>query len=315
MLTVSIIARTMIAQDICLFDLALPDGAELPEFAAGAHIDVHLPTGVVRQYSLCNSPVERHRYQIAVLKDEASRGGSHCLHERIAVADQLVIGEPRNLFPLHDHESPAILFAGGIGITPLLAMAEHLTLTGRLFSLHYCARSKDKAAFRDRIAASSFNACAATYFSSEGPVFDASSVLSQADPDAHLYVCGPSGFMDYVLETARASGWDEARLHREYFVAAPTGHDTNSPFTIRIARTGEQYVVPANKTAAQVLIENGFDIPLSCEQGICGTCLTKVLEGEPDHRDVYQTQDEQTRNDYFTPCCSRAKTEVLLLDL
>lgn len=314
MLKVRIAAKTVEAQDVCAFDLVHPDGLPLPEFAAGAHIDVHLPNGLVRQYSLCNSPTERDRYRIAVLKTPDSRGGSAAMHDNVQTGDILDISSPRNLFALsEDTNAPALLFAGGIGITPVLAMAEHLTQIGQAFSLHYCVRSPDRAAFLHRIMASAYDASA--YFDDARDKLDTANVLAKAAHGTHLYVCGPTGFMDHVLQTARDLGWPETRLHREYFTAAPIDHTSDGAFSLQIAGTGETIAVPADKTALEVLIANGFDIPMSCEQGICGTCLTRVLDGIPDHRDQFQTDEEQAQNDQFTPCCSRSKTPVLVLDL
>ena len=316
MFKVRIAAKTVEARDVCALDLVHPDGQVLPAFTAGSHIDVHLPGGLIRQYSLCNSPTERDRYRIAVLKAEASRGGSACLHDQVRAGDILSIGAPRNLFALsEDAAAPVLLFAGGIGITPILAMAEHLTQTGQTFSLHYCARSPNRAAFLQRIKTSPFSGHASTYFDDAGDRLDTAGILAKAAVGTHLYVCGPTGFMVHVLRTARELGWPVERLHREYFTAAPIDHASDGAFRIQIAATGQMIDVPADKTALEVLTGHGFDIPMSCEQGICGTCLTKVLDGIPDHRDQFQTDEEQAQNDQFTPCCSRARTPVLVLAL
>lgn len=317
MFKVRVAGKTIEARDVCAFDLVHPDGLDLPAFTAGAHIDVHLPGGLIRQYSLCNSPIERHRYRIAVLKAPTSRGGSEAMHAQVQIGDILQIGEPRNLFALSREASPPLLFAGGIGITPILAMAQHLTSSGEAFSLHYCARSPDRAAFLQTLAASEWSGTVATYFDDGAAEqkLDAAAILVKAAPQAHLYVCGPTGFMDHILQTARSLGWAETRLHREYFTAAPVDHAADDAFSVKIASSGLILEIPANKTALETLIDNGFDIPMSCEQGICGTCLTGVLDGLPDHRDQFQTEEEQARNDQFTPCCSRARTPILVLDL
>ncbi|RMU38596.1 Ferredoxin- proteinPH reductase [Pseudomonas avellanae] len=144
---------------------------------------------------------------------------------------------------------------------------------------------------------------------------DASRVLANPDAETHLYVCGPGGFMQHILDSARAAGWTEDNLHREYFSAEPVDTSNDGSFSIEIASTGQVIAVAANKTVAQVLESHGIDIPLSCEQGVCGTCLTRVLKGVPDHRDLFLTEDEQALNDQFTPCCSRSKTPLLVLDL
>lgn len=316
MITVRVAACRQEALDIRSFELIRPDGGALPAFSAGAHIDVHLPDGQVRQYSLCNHPQESHRYQIGVLKDPASRGGSSAMHE-LSEGVELQISEPRNLFPLAHEAKRSLLFAGGIGITPILCMAERLSHSGAEFELHYCARSAERAAFIDRIRQSAFSDRVSFHFDDGvgGEPLDAATVLAAPEPDVHLYVCGPGGFMEHVLSTARAQGWAETNLHREYFSAAPTAQANDGSFEVQLSSSGQVLQVPADQTVAQVLEAAGVIVPLSCEQGICGTCLTRVLEGEPDHRDLFMTEAEQAANDQFTPCCSRAKTPRLVLDL
>ncbi|MFC3607270.1 PDR/VanB family oxidoreductase [Stutzerimonas tarimensis] len=316
MIRVQVASRRQEALDILAFELVRPDGEPLPAFSAGAHIDVHLPDGVVRQYSLCNHPEESHRYQIAVLKDPASRGGSQAMHA-LTEGSVLQISEPRNLFPLAHEAKRSLLFAGGIGITPILCMAERLAHTGADFELHYCARSAERAAFVERIRQSSFGERVHYHFDDgrDGQPLDAPTVLASPAEGAHLYVCGPGGFMEHVLGTARAQGWQEANLHREYFGAAPVAQESNDSFEVQLASSGQVFQVLADRSVAQVLGEAGVIVPLSCEQGICGTCLTRVLEGEPDHRDLFMTEAEQAANDQFTPCCSRAKSARLVLDL
>lgn len=317
MIEVLVIARDNPAQDICSFELARADGAPLPAFEAGAHIDVHLPGGLIRQYSLCNPPWEQQRYLIGVLKDPASRGGSQAMHEQIQVGQTLSISEPRNLFALDESAQRSLLFAGGIGITPILCMAERLQQLGAEFELHYCARSIERAAFIERLHASPFADRVQLHFDDGAAEqrLDATALLANPDPGTHLYVCGPGGFMAHVLDTAKARGWPDERAHREYFAAAPSNHDNDGSFAVQIASSGRIIQIPADKSVAEALEASGIEIQLSCEQGICGTCLTGVLAGEPEHRDLYLTEDEQARNDQFTPCCSRAKSPLLVLDL
>jgi len=316
MITVRVAACRQEALDIVAIELVRDDGAPLPAFSAGSHIDLHLPGGLVRQYSLCNHPDESHRYQIGVLKDPASRGGSEAVHA-LTEGVELQISEPRNLFPLVHEAKRSLLFAGGIGITPILCMAERLAHIGGDFELHYCARSAERAAFVDRIRQAPFSDRVQLHFDDGNGAepLDAPAVLAAPAEGTHLYVCGPGGFMEYVLGTARAQGWDEANLHREYFSAAPTAQADDGSFEVQLSSSGQVLQVPADQTVAQVLEAAGIIVPLSCEQGICGTCLTRVLEGEPDHRDLFMTEDEQAANDQFTPCCSRAKSARLVLDL
>lgn len=316
MIDVVVVSRKNEAQDICSYELACVNDSALPGFSAGAHIDVHLPGGLIRQYSLCNHPEERHRYLIGVLKDPDSRGGSQCLHEQINTGDRLRISEPRNLFPLAHQAGRSLLFAGGIGITPILCMAERLAHSDADFEMHYCARSSERAAFVERIRNSSFADRVFLHFDEQPETaLNAARVLAQPGENVHLYVCGPGGFMQHVLDSAKAQGWQEDSLHREYFAATPADTSNDGSFSVKVGSTGQVFEVPADKTVVQVLESHGIDIAMSCEQGICGTCLTRVLEGVPDHRDLFLTENEQALNDQFTPCCSRSKSPLLVLDL
>jgi vanillate O-demethylase ferredoxin subunit len=305
------------ADGIRTFTLASADGTSLPPFTAGAHIDVNLPSGLTRQYSLCSDPDANGAYQIAVLREPLSRGGSTHMHETVAQGSRLRISSPRNLFPLDETAERTLLFAGGIGITPILAMAYRLHRLGRNFELHYAARTRSRAAFLGHLQTAPFAGNVALHFD-DGPAaqrLDAKALLSDPSSGTHLYVCGPGGYMEHVLNTALAQGWQEAQLHWEYFSARPADNGDNQPFEIEIASTGTTLAVPAGRTALQVLHEHGFDVPVSCEQGICGTCLVPILSGIPDHRDTYLTDEEHDANDQFTPCCSRAKGGKLVLGL
>lgn len=316
MIDVVVVSRNDEALDICSYALSRVDGQPLPAFSAGAHIDVHLPDGQVRQYSLCNHPEERHRYLIGVLNDPASRGGSRCMHAQVQPGMHLTISEPRNLFPLAHQARRSLLFAGGIGITPILCMAERLAHTGADFALHYCARARDRAAFLQRLETSPFADRVFLHFDDQpDSALKASEVLANPADDVHLYVCGPGGFIQHVLDSAQAQGWQAPCLHREYFTAAPMDSSQDGSFSVKIASSGEVFEVPAEQTVVQVLERHGIEIAVSCEQGICGTCLTRVLEGVPEHRDLFLTEQEQALNDQFTPCCSRAKTPLLVLDI
>ncbi|GAB3626199.1 PDR/VanB family oxidoreductase [Pandoraea terrae] len=316
-LTVQVARRCIEAEGIVSFELASPDGRELPAFDAGAHIDVHVPGGLVRQYSLCNAPHERSRYRIAVLREAQSRGGSAGMHDAVREGDEIRIGVPRNHFALASGAGRHLLLAGGIGLTPLLCMAEHLARTGGAFEMHYCTRSRSRAAFLERIANSAWAEHVQYHFDDEDDAqrLRADALLAQARRDTHLYVCGPQGFMNAMLDTARAHGWPEDRLHYEFFAAPAAGASHDAAFEVRLARSGRTVLIPADCTVTKALADAGVDVPVSCEQGICGTCITRVLEGEPDHRDLYLAPEEQARNDQFLPCCSRAKSRQLVLDL
>ncbi|MES2257989.1 MAG: PDR/VanB family oxidoreductase [Pseudomonadota bacterium] len=304
------------ALDICSFELVALDGPGLPPFSAGSHIDVHLEGGVVRQYSLCNDPTESHRYLIAVLRDPQSRGGSAGMHS-LQEGATLEISAPKNHFPLAHEARSSLLLAGGIGITPLLCMAERLAATGAQFDLHYCGRSRERAAFLDRIQRSAFAQQVHLHFDDDDAAqrFDIGARLATWSPGQHLYVCGPKGYMDAVLAAARAHGWPEQQLHYEFFSAGPIDTANDASFEVQVASSGKVIRVGKDQTVIQALAANGVELPYSCEQGVCGTCVTRVLEGEPDHKDMYLSPQEQARNDQFTPCCSRARSARLVLDL
>lgn len=317
MIDVIVTRKTREAEGIYSFELARADGSALVPFSAGSHIDVHLPSGLIRQYSLCNSPDEQHRYQIGVLLDPATRGGSEAMHA-LEEGSRVQISEPRNLFALAHGASRSLLFAGGIGVTPILCMAERLAQISAPFQLHYCARSAASVAFAERIRTSSFAGQAHLHFDDQPQTrLYAAAALAGYRAGDHLYVCGPGGFMAFVLEQARQAGWPEESLHREYFAAQPASANEleAGSFEVVLASSGRALLVPADRTVAEVLVESGIDLPLSCEAGICGTCLTRVLEGEPEHRDMFLTPAEQALNDQFTPCCSRSRSPRLVLDL
>ena len=317
MLRVRVARRVPVALDVVAFDLVAVDGAALPPFRAGAHVDVLTPCGVTRQYSLCNPPDETGRYQIAVLREAAGRGGSRSMHDALHEGRELSIGAPRNHFPLADDVGASLLLAGGIGITPLLCMAEELSRSGRAFELHYCTRSVARTAFRDRLLASPF-ASSVRLHHDDGPEdgrLRLDALLGVPRPGTHVYTCGPRGFMDAVLGTARGAGWADAQLHCESFSAGPADQAGDREFEVELARSRRVIRVDAGQTVVAALAAHGVAVPTSCEQGVCGTCLTRVLEGLPDHRDVYLTPQEQASNDQFLPCCSRSKSPRLVLDL
>lgn len=304
------------AQDIVSFELTRRDGQSLPGFSAGAHIDVHTPSGKVRQYSLLEDSQAPSSYRIAVLRDPTSRGGSASMHDDLHEGDVISISEPRNHFPL-THAARSVLIAGGIGITPLICMAHRLIAQDADFDLHYCTRSPSRTAFRDAIASSDLKERVHYHFDDgpESQKLQLHSALGSADSGKHVYVCGPAGFIDWVLKSARALGFTSDQLHVEHFGAAVQDAAQDTEFTVRIASTGQNVAVKADQTVVQALAQNGIEINTSCEQGVCGTCITRVLEGQCDHRDLFFTEDEKARHDQFTPCCSRAIGNLLVLDL
>jgi vanillate monooxygenase ferredoxin subunit len=318
LLAVRVAAKRQEAQDICSFELAPADAAvPLPAFAPGAHVDVHVPGGLIRQYSLWNHPSEEGVYRIGVLKEASGRGGSRAMHEAVEEGAVLHIGAPRNHFPLHGTDAPSLLLAGGIGITPILCMAQELAARHAKFELHYCTRSLARTAFVQKLRAAEFAPCV-HFHHDDGPDdqrLEIPSLLASQARESHLYVCGPKGFMDAVLTHARATGWSEDRLHYEFFQADPAVLEGDQPFQVKLAKTGRVISISADKTVVQALAEAGIEVSTSCEQGICGTCVTRVIEGIPDHRDSFLMPEEHAANDCFTPCCSRARTTSLVLDL
>jgi vanillate O-demethylase ferredoxin subunit len=316
-LEVRVVRKAPVANGIAMFELARVDGQALPAFTAGAHIDVHVPNGMVRQYSLCSDPQQADVYRIAVLHEPASRGGSQGMHELVEQGAVLRISAPRNLFALAPQARRSLLMAGGIGLTPLMSMARVLQREGADFALHYFARSRERAAFVEELPTGPYGANVHVHLD-DGPPSkktDLDQLLQSPADDLHLYTCGPKGFMDAVLSKARALGWADANVHYEFFAAELVRTGDEGEFQVRIASSGQTIAVGAEQTIVAALAAAGVQVPMSCEQGICGTCLTRVVEGEPDHRDMYLTPEEQARNDQMLLCCSRARSACLVLDL
>lgn len=315
-LTVKVVNKVQEAEEIVSLELASMDGKPLPSFSAGAHIDVHIRDGLIRQYSLLNDSAEQHRYVIGVLRDPESRGGSIAVHDDIKQGDVIQISSPKNHFELVQAKR-TLLFAGGIGVTPILCMARRLSHIGADFEMHYNARSPERMAFREAILNSPFADRVHFHFDNgdDGQKLNLPPLLANPQPDTHLYVCGPTGYIDFVVNTAKQAGWASDHVHLEYFGAAEVDTSGDTSFQVKIASTGQVFTIPADKPITQVLDEAGVFIPVSCEEGVCGTCLTRVLEGTPDHRDLYLTDAEHAANDQFTPCCSRSKSPMLVLDI
>lgn len=316
---VRVVAIADEADGIKSFVLVDPAGEDLPPFSAGSHVLVDLPNGLTRQYSLCNDPVETHRYRIAVLREPNGRGGSVCMHDTVRVGDLLTISPPRNNFPLDGDAASSLLIAGGIGMTPILAMCLDLHRRGQAFRLHYCTRTAALTAFRDELAASGFAARVAFHHDGGDPArgLDVRTLLATVPDGLHVYCCGPAGLMRAV-EQATAH-WPIGRVHFEFFAATgdamPATQAGDSAFEIVIASTGQTLIVPPGRTILEVLHDNGILVENMCREGICGTCITRVLEGVPDHRDQVLDASEKAQNRLITVCCSRAKTKRLVLDL
>lgn len=312
---VNVVERRQESEGVISLTLSPPPGETLPSFDAGAHIDL-VADGITRQYSLCGDPARPGTYRIGVLLSPTSRGGSAWVHQNLVSGMQISVSAPRNLFALDESLTDYVLLAGGIGITPILAMAWRLHALGKNFTLHYCVRSRDHASFGNEMSNAPFYSRVHYHFDDD-PIttLDLNRALETPRASRGLYVCGPTGFMDHVFDAARQRGWSAETLHREDFGANPTSTDDDSVFTLIVKSTGARIAVHPGISAAQALDDAGYFVPTSCEQGICGSCLTPVLEGAPDHRDSFQTQDERSLNNQFTPCCSRALGDTLVIDI
>jgi ferredoxin-NADP reductase len=300
-----------VARDIKAYELRASDGRKLPATTAGAHIDLHLANGLVRQYSLIRPDPDPVAYVVAVKRDPQSRGGSRFVHESLRPGARLKISAPRNNFPLDESAPQTVLMAGGIGITPIWSMVQRLEALARPWRLHYACRSREDAAFRVELESL---ASAGFHFDDQagGKVLDVGAVVAAAPATAHLYCCGPAPMLG-AFEAATA-GWPRAQIHVEYFTAkdAPA---TEGGFVIELRRSGCELVVPAGKTILETVRAAGIDAPSSCEAGICGTCETRVIAGIPDHRDQWLNEQERAANKSVMICCAGCTSERLVLDL
>lgn len=308
-------AIRMQAEGIHAFDLAHPDGDELPEVEAGAHVDIHLPNGHVRSYSLSGDPADRSHWTLGVLREAKGRGGSRAMHDAVRVGDVLKVGAPRNAFGLKPGASHVILLAGGIGITPLKAMAHVLAAQGGSFELHYCARTSKHAAFLDELGALVPQGRLHLHFDGGDPArgLDIAGLLSSPTPETNVYFCGPGGFMKACSDAA--SHWPAGTVHSEHF-KAPEPKAKSAPdgsFEVKLARSGITLQVEPDQTIVRAIELAGLRVPTSCLSGLCGACKVPYLEGEVDHQDFILSDEE--KNHCLTVCCSRAKSAVLVLDL
>jgi len=297
--------------------LVAQHGGLLPSYLPGAHIDVFIPDLGARQYSLCTENHSGEYYEICVKLAENSTGGSHFIHHHSSAGDKLTVSAPRNHFPLPS-AGRYLLFAGGIGITPLLTMAEQLAQQQIEFELHYYIADQTKAAFIPRLKAPALAKNLFLHDSGANDSLRNTTPLSLCQPDENTRVmaCGPDGFIQRLEEIMQAHHWQKNQLSFERFSNAKINNDTDEKeFHIQLASTGERYLVGPNQSIAEVLLSAKVDIMLSCEQGICGSCITDVIDGIPDHRDCVLTDEEKAENTQITLCCSRAKSPVLVLDL
>ncbi len=298
------------ARDTNVYEFRRADGKPLPSAAPGAHIDIKLPNGLVRQYSLLTRDPNPESYLIAVKRDPAGRGGSSYMHSELRVGQTLKIKPPRNNFPLVDAEH-VVLIAGGIGITPILCMVQQLVTQGRSWKLYYSSRSRADMAFLDTLAKYE-----PVYLhfddESDGKFLDIAAIVAEAPKNSHLYCCGPMPMLK-AFEAATAD-WPRGQIHVEYF--APKQEPAKAGgFVVELAKSKQEFVIPPGKTILQVLLDAGIYVDHSCELGICGLCETPLLSGTPEHRDSFLTDEQKAANTAVMVCCAGAKSDRLVLDI
>ncbi len=306
---VHVSAIQRLSRDSLLFQLSPLGDDLLLSFAPGAHVDVTLPNGLIRQYSLCNAPADRSGYLIAVKKNKVGRGGSRYMHDELKVGAQLSVGAPRNHFPLVETAPHSILIAGGIGITPIVAMAERLSMLGKSGDLHYCVRKREDAIFLERMDDATLHVSGD---SSLGCRIDFQAIVRAAPAGTHFYCCGPASMLDaFVTATA---GLPPIQVHLERF-GGTAEVATSGGFAVELARTGMTVEVKQGQTILDAIRACGVSVRASCQQGICGACETTVIAGIPDHRDTLLSPDEKASGDVMMICCSGSRTPRLVLDI
>jgi ferredoxin-NADP reductase len=300
------------ARDTNIYEFQRPDGAPLPAYTPGSHIDLHLPNGLIRNYSLIVPRPEPGTYTFAIKRDPASRGGSRLIHDELKVGRIVKISSPRNNFPLKEDAESTILLAGGIGITPIWCMVQRLEELGHDWHLHYCARSRADMAFLDLLKTSGSTDL---HFDDEagGKFMDIAKVVAEAPANAHLYCCGPPPMMQ-AFEAATAK-WPREQVHVEYFTPKADAPAKKGGFTVELARSGQEFFIPEGESILAILLDNGIDVDYSCELGICGACEQRVISGTPEHHDSILTEEEQAENTRVMICCAGCKSDRLVLDL
>lgn len=299
-------------EGILVFEFRDPNGQELPDFTPGAHIELSVPGGWKRSFSLINLPEDGRRYVIAVYREPNGRGGSKALHEKIRIGDLIEVDSPINNFPPVDDTGPFVFIAGGIGITPFLPTLERVARAGHWFDLYYSVRTRGAAAFMERLSVHGDRLHLVVTREPGGRRLDIASVVAHTPRGAQLYCCGPKSMLDDF--NAAIADRDPAQVHVEYFAPVEPAA-TAGGFLVELVRTGRTIAVPPGKTILQTLLDEGLDVPCSCLEGVCGTCETRVLEGVPDHRDAVLTKQEREAGKTMMICCSGAKSEKLVLDI
>lgn len=304
------------ALDVLGVELKAPDGAELPAFTAGAHIDLSLPSGLCRQYSLVNAPSDRRRYVLGVGLAAASRGGSAYVHRQLRVGDVVRVGEPRALFGLDDAAAEQIFVAGGIGITPILAMIRGCEARRQRWRLLYCVRSRARAAYAWTLAPHVDRVTLHVDEEADGRPPDLAGWLQGATAGAHVYCCGPEGLMQAVAASAEQAGIAAGAVHFERF-SAPSGQPAAAAgaFTVVLQRSGRRIGVAPGQSMLEALEQSAVPVPFSCREGLCRSCELPLVAGEADHRDHVLSDEERAAHRCILPCVSRARSPELVLDL
>ena len=303
------------AHEMNLYEFRHPDGRDLAPFTAGSHVDLHLAAGMVRQYSLMNDPAERDRYLLGIKLDRQGRGGSAFVHDRLRVGDLVRVGAPRNNFPMEEGGAPVVLIGGGIGITPMIAMAHRARSLGIDMRLHQVVRTRDDLlALESWLAGHGGLAHIHVDAEADGRLFDLRGAIAAAPRDAHLYCCGPGPMLDAFQQAAHQAGWPEARVHVEHFSAEPIA-PSDKAFDLLLAKSGKSFCVQKGQTIVEVLRDAGIAVEVSCEQGICGACETRIVSGTADHKDMILSDAEKAAGQTMMICCSGALSDTLVLDL
>lgn len=302
------------AESINFYEFRRTDGGALPTFEAGAHVDLHLPNGLVRQYSLSNPQSDRDRYVLGVKRDVNSRGGSRYIHDQLKVGTILRVSRPRNNFQLVESGAPVVFVAGGIGVTPLYCMLDRAKSIGLDWRFYYSSRRRAEAALLHELQGYGRNVSIHVDEETGGNLIAMSEIIGRAKPDAHLYCCGPAPMLDAFEASAREFGFPDDQIHVERFAAEPFARSTES-FVVELAATGKTIVVGPGQTILEAARDAGAPVEASCEQGVCGACETKVLAGLPDHKDMILSKAERASNRTMMICCSGSLSERLVLDL
>ena len=309
---VTVTSRTALADPVVAFDLVSADGELLPPWQPGAHVDVELPNGLVRQYSLCGDPNDAGRWCIAVLDEPDGRGGSHFLTTQLTAGTTVTVRGPRNHFALEPARS-YLFVAGGIGITPIRSMLLTAQAAGARWQLHYAGRSRNRMAYAS-VLAEAFPDQVTLYPGDEGGRLDVASLLGTPDPYTQVYCCGPRSLVDAVAAAGQA--WAVGAVHVERFVPKVLGGPLRTePFTVDLMLSGSTVTVPPDRSVLDVVEQAGALVLSSCREGTCGTCETAVVQGAIDHRDSVLTPEEQAAGDTMMICVSRAAGPHLVLEL